>query len=422
VRVLLVAHRLYPERRAGTEVHAWLLARALARDHEVAVFAGSDAAGPGGEAGPPALEIQERDGVRVWWLRGAGGPGLDEAGLGRLFGACLDAVAPEVVHVQHLLFRWPRDLGAGLLDRLRARGLPAALSLHDFWWLCPRITLLDVDGVRCPGPGPRCGACALGRPDTPLQARGRTLAFLARRRAMAARLEAGPVLLPVSQATLERYVANGVPRERCRVVRPGIAPLPPLPAAPGGALRIAFLGSLVADKGVHVLLEAASRVPPDIPLRLTLHGPGGHPDYVARLRRQIAAGGREVAFAGSYDHAGLPAVLAGAHVVVLPSLCEETAGLVLLEARAAGRPVVASRVGGIPESIRDGEDGRLVPPGDPAALAAALVGIAAEVAGGRWPRPPARPPRTVEAEAAELGDLYAALRAGGASGPAGSAA
>jgi glycogen synthase len=88
------------------------------------------------------------------------------------------------------------------------------------------------------------------------------------------------------------------------------------------------------------------------------------------LERQAARlGPGRVRFQGFVPHAEVPAWLAAADVLVLPSVYEEL-GSVLLEAMAAGLPVVASEVGGIPDAL--GPAGLLVPPGDPAALAAAV--------------------------------------------------
>jgi 2-deoxystreptamine N-acetyl-D-glucosaminyltransferase/2-deoxystreptamine glucosyltransferase len=81
--------------------------------------------------------------------------------------------------------------------------------------------------------------------------------------------------------------------------------------------------------------------------------------------------------AGFVEHSAVPAVLASLDVLVLPSAYEEM-GSVLVEAMASGLPVVASAVGGIPEVVRDGETGLLVPPGDVGALAGVLDRLAAD--------------------------------------------
>jgi glycogen(starch) synthase len=99
------------------------------------------------------------------------------------------------------------------------------------------------------------------------------------------------------------------------------------------------------------------------------------------VRRVMAASlGRDrITEVGFVDHTRVPAVLASLDVLALPSAYEEM-GSVLTEAMASGLPVVASDVGGIPEIVRDGETGLLVPPGDVDALARALDRLVADPA------------------------------------------
>src|SRR4029077_14940298 len=91
-------------------------------------------------------------------------------------------------------------------------------------------------------------------------------------------------------------------------------------------------------------------------------------DDLTRLAQDLGIAGR-VTFTGL--RADVPALLAGVNVAVMPSLNEALSNA-LLESMAAGAPLVATRVGGPPEAITDGENGLLVPPGDSGALAAAV--------------------------------------------------
>src|SRR5205085_4300903 len=107
---------------------------------------------------------------------------------------------------------------------------------------------------------------------------------------------------------------------------------------------------------------------------LTLVGSG--PDEV-RLRKLSEQLGADAIFLGHQSKEALATVIQSARAVVVPSECNENAPLALLEAYAAGRPVIGSRMAGIPELVRERETGVLFPTGDVVALAAALEELAA---------------------------------------------
>jgi glycosyltransferase involved in cell wall biosynthesis len=145
---------------------------------------------------------------------------------------------------------------------------------------------------------------------------------------------------------------------------------------PGGLLVLAF-GRLVEKKGFEHLLAASARVPG---IRVAIAGDGD-------LRRELEERARAVAapavFTGSLDRDTLATAVAAADVVAVPSVVDRAGNVdglpnALLEALAAGRAVVASRVAGIPDVVEDGANGLLVPQRDEAALAAALRLLVAE--------------------------------------------
>jgi glycosyltransferase involved in cell wall biosynthesis len=144
--------------------------------------------------------------------------------------------------------------------------------------------------------------------------------------------------------------------------------------------RIVFVGRLVEKKGLHVLLAALRAHPPGVSWSVDIVGDGPWRD---RLEQQAA--GLPVRFLGALAHERAMAVVGDATVVVVPSLVAASGDrdglpVVLLEAMAAGRAVVASRVPGIEDTIHDGDDGLLVQPGNPAALAAAISAVMADPA------------------------------------------
>lgn len=181
----------------------------------------------------------------------------------------------------------------------------------------------------------------------------------------------------------------GVPRERCRIVYGGADPerFHPDPDVPRRG--VLFVGRLTPHKGVDRLIAA---LPDGVPLRVV--GSSGHDprppesDY-PRLLGRLAAG-RPVDFAGAVPDAELPALVRSAAVLALPTVdltcygvpvrVPELLGLVVLEAMMSATPVVASRLGGLPEIVRDGETGFLVTPGDVAELRDRLATLSSDPA------------------------------------------
>ncbi|MGH2511176.1 MAG: glycosyltransferase family 4 protein, partial [Candidatus Limnocylindrales bacterium] len=139
--------------------------------------------------------------------------------------------------------------------------------------------------------------------------------------------------------------------------------------APDAAV-VGVVARLEPEKGHPTLLEAWPAVLRAVPNAvLLIVGEGSRREELERQAAGLQITQR-VVFTGRRDD--VPAVTAALDVAVLPSY-REAQGLSILEAMALSRPVVASRVGGIPEVIEDGVSGLLVPPHDPEALAGAIV-------------------------------------------------
>lgn len=188
-----------------------------------------------------------------------------------------------------------------------------------------------------------------------------------------------------------RAVALGAPADRTRTVPYGVdaalfAPRTPDPAlrrelgAEDGELLVFAFGRLVEKKGLRFLVDAAARS--DRRCAFAIAGDG---DLRASLEQQAQAAGARVRFTGALSRERVAAALAVANVVAVPSVVDSAGNVdglpnALLEALAAGAAVVASRVAGIPDVVADGINGLLVPPGDGAALAAAIARLAADPA------------------------------------------
>ena len=173
---------------------------------------------------------------------------------------------------------------------------------------------------------------------------------------------------------LKRDVPTIVSRLRC--IYPTVAPPQALPPVARDATPLLLTGGRhVADKGFSVVLDAMARIHaarPDV--RLTITGDGA--DRSALEARSLALGlAGVVGFTGHLSTEDVRAWRHRAWVTLVPTLTQESFGLVALEAMQAGSPVVASRLEGLTEIVADGETGWLVPPGEPDALADAVLRI-----------------------------------------------
>lgn len=197
-------------------------------------------------------------------------------------------------------------------------------------------------------------------------------------------------VIAISEGVRAMLMASGVEPARIHLVPSGVEParFAPQPGARfaararygvrDGQWLAVVVGALEERKGHAVLLDALAALR-DPRLRVLCAGDGSLRD--ALPARAAALGlGDAVRFLGAVDD--VADLLAAADAFLMPSH-HEGLGVAALEAMAAGLPVVASRVGGLPEAVVDGETGLLVPPADPAALAAAITRLAADPARAR---------------------------------------
>jgi glycosyltransferase involved in cell wall biosynthesis len=141
-----------------------------------------------------------------------------------------------------------------------------------------------------------------------------------------------------------------------------------------GGRTVLFVGRLTAHKGIQTIIEAAALTGPDV--RFVLVGPGDFPAAWSRRMRELGVE-KKFVLAGKVAENELPAYYAACDLLVLPSLSRlEAFGLVLVEAMASGKPVVASDLPGVREVIKDGKTGLLCDPFNAADLAAKIGALA----------------------------------------------
>jgi glycosyltransferase involved in cell wall biosynthesis len=179
-------------------------------------------------------------------------------------------------------------------------------------------------------------------------------------------------LIVAYSSSVDRHLANNGLLRR-RVVPLFSTMAPQVGSGHEGRRRVVFAGRLASPKGTDVLVRAAREVEGE----LVICGDGWQLQALKRMARRLGVEQR-VSFKGWLGAQELAQELAQASVVAVPSLWPEPFGLVGIEALAAGRPVVASSTGGIPDWLEDGRSGLLVPPGDAPALARALNELLAD--------------------------------------------
>jgi glycosyltransferase involved in cell wall biosynthesis len=270
---------------------------------------------------------------------------------------------PDVVHAHNWLLN-------SYLPLDRRSGPALVLSMHDYGLVCATKRFLNR-GTPCSGPGlAKCVRCAADY-YSPLKGAGVALLTRASEPWVRRHVDA---FLPVSEAVRLRCGLEGA--ENCHVVPNLIRELPePLPAGDPHLASlpsepfILYFGDVTVDKGGAVLAEAYRSLQNPPPLVL-----------VGRCFLEEVASLPGVVALGPMPHRYAIEALRRSLFTVVPSILPETFGLVALETAAAGKPIVASDIGGLSEVVVDGETGLLVPPAQPRQLAAAIERLVAEPA------------------------------------------
>lgn len=395
MRLLYVIHQFFPDCHSGTEQYCLATARAARRrGDEVTVLS----LHWHHDREEPAIELFEApyDGFRVvrlhHWRRINPNDVLrdyDNLHLEGWFRRVLEHVQPAAVHFFHL-----RQLGSNLIGVAAGHGCRTVVNLMDFWYLCPRFTLLRRDGQLCDGPpdgGAGCVPCehpelasvapAAGEAQTSQVPEQRLRALLDRPRTQLRNLAKADVVIAPSQFLAAKFAQNGLPRERMQVVPYGLERdriVPLQTARPRQPLRLGFCGVLSPWKAPHLAVEAVRGS--NLRVHLAVHGRTQEPmfqDYIDNMCAS-AAGDTRITFAGAYAAADAARVFADMDVLVVPSTWYENTPFVVLEAFAAGVPVIASDLGGLSEVVRHDQNGRLFTAGDAVSLRDAIASILAD--------------------------------------------
>jgi glycosyltransferase involved in cell wall biosynthesis len=338
VRVL-IAHNRY-RANGGEERHVELLDRGLREAGvEVRRFE-RDSRDLEGSAGRRAVA-----GLALAYRPGAGG-----------IRGPLRELRPDVVHFHNI---WPL-LTPSALRASKRNGAAVVLTVHNYRFACAGGTLWHDGRVHddcIDGSSLRCG---IRNPRSNLAesiAYGAALELQRRTRMLRRWVDA---FIAPSDFVAGMLVRAGIPARRVHTIPYGI----PLHREPSPQRRrfALFAGRLVPEKGIETLLTAAGLCP-DVPVALAGDGP---------LAPSVRRAGANVIHLGPLGRSRLSEALADAAFTLVPSEWYDNLPFAALESLGAGRAVIATKIGGLPEIVEDGVTGLLVRPGSPSALAAAL--------------------------------------------------
>jgi GT2 family glycosyltransferase/glycosyltransferase involved in cell wall biosynthesis len=405
MRILIVCHGFPPSALGGSEIYAETQARELRDRFGDEVFVLTREANP--TADEYRVRYESRDGLEIAWINNTfrATRSFEESycheTIGLIAERIIDRFRPDVAHIHHLTC-----LSTTIVRSLADRRIPAFYTLHDYWLLCHRGQMFDRQFRACDRPADApCSACvdpvaavpALGASTTatvraierrlPLAlahglraAAGRLSSPAAavddpaRRRADHMRRVIDDVSLFLAPSAFIRheFIQCGVPANRIIHHRYGFEHRGYVRRPRRGArpLRLGFIGSLIVAKAPHLLIEAG-RLLPSLSVSVDIFGAFApyHGDDSYRKTLEPLLAPRDVRVHGPIPHVNVPNALAALDVLVVPSTWPENSPLVIHEAFLAGIPVIASRIGGIPEVVSDGRNGLLFEPGNASDLA-----------------------------------------------------
>ena len=349
MNILAITHNYYPENNAGIELYVHALLTQLSREHNVMLYSLSRSrTRTMTESGHPYRIVINSKKSSARKILGS----LEQ---------CIRSFNPDVVHIHHLM-----NMGIGIPLFLQKQNIPYVITLHDYWFLCPRVRLIKGDGSLCNFPLDDCAVCEHGKN------RLRRIIYRhkqkIRREKVLDVLRNAACLITPSQLIKKRFLDYGVHNGNFEVSQLGINTDVfggrEKNVADRSAIRTGFIGTLSTFKGVDVLIKAFRLLHSDAVLYLYGKILKGDEKHIKKLLQ----GNRNAEYKGMFDHKDISQILGSLDILVVPSVCEESHALVVDEARAAGIPVIASAVGAIPERIKDGVNGFLVEPRNAEAL------------------------------------------------------
>lgn len=281
------------------------------------------------------------------------------------FKKILYEIAPDIVHFHNL-----NGFPLGMIDDCRNMNIPVVMTLHDYWWLCYRKTLRKNNGVLCYSNNRECLDCA----ETIFSNKSASISIAERNSLLAVYLNSINLLISPSEYLAKKFIDNGVSNYRLKVINNGIDTkrFHNLKKIRSKKIRFGFIGTLRDHKGVENLLKSLALLKDggeeNFSLAIAGKGDALFVNYLKRLINDLKIS-HFVYFFGELDNRAIKKVYKDIDLLVVSSVWPENSPVTIMEAFAAGTPVLASDIGGIPELIEHGVHGYLHKYDDPVSLA-----------------------------------------------------
>lgn len=393
MKILHIVHSFVPYTMAGTEVYSYNLVKEQAGCHKVFVF----------------FRINNPN-EREYSLIHKSFDGLETYAINHTFRSCnsfketyrdtiidskflcvLDEVKPDIVHIHHLMF-----LSCGIVEEVKKRGIPVIYTLHDYWLICHRGQLVKDNLTICQGNSAiECRNClkyllSIRRhsmyiysifkkriPPCLLDLLKKIHLFLAspEEGALSARQEAIrgacsniDLFLAPSDFMKNKFIEYGLPADKILHSPYGLdhKNITGSIKQKSSVFRFGFLGTLLPMKGLDVLISAFKGIKHEN-IELSIYGKlfsySGFESYPRELKKSIY-NDKRIKLKGGYNNKDIGIILSNIDALIVPSIWPENSPLVIQEAFLSKTPVIASRIGGIPELISDGVSGLLFNPGN----------------------------------------------------------
>jgi glycosyltransferase involved in cell wall biosynthesis len=348
MNILKISHSYYPENNAGVEIYVDALSNVLSRENKLMLFTQSEF------VKEPVMKY-----VGAYQIYAVPHESSARTKLAALK-KCIKTFQPDLVHIHHL-----HNMGLSLPVYLMQRNIPYVVTLHDYFFICRRIRLIKSGGNLCDYPYDGCASCMY--PKKFIKRFFLKFGHARRNRKTLSILDNAAFIIAPSNLIKKKFLEFGVMNENFAVTQPGIdVNLIRRKRRLDGnhtEIKVGFVGTIGIFKGIEVLLKAFKAL--DVPNELLLYGKVyAKDDKDAVALQEMINSDSKIILKGEFDHHTIGEVLSKIDILVVPSLCEETHCLIIDEARCAGVPVIASRVGSIPDRIVDGINGFLVEAGN----------------------------------------------------------